>query len=540
MEKMHSLSSASFASRIKSSFSWKWLVLILLIAIISCIRFRLLGFPLERDEGEYAYFGQLILQGIPPYKLAFHMKFPGVYFIYAGIMFIFGQTASAIHLGLLFVNAATIILVYFISKKLAGQAQGLIAAAVYGILSLSISILGFAAHATHFLVLFAMCATLILLNALEQGKGILYLFAGLLFGFAVLMKQSAVFFFPFALFCTIIQVVRKKLSFKSGFFYVAMLLLGFILPIFGLCVVLYMTGVFPRFWFWTVVYLKEYAAVIPLKDAPFKFYDALLKVIDGFSLIWVLSLSGLVLMFFDRRLSGKKHIILSLALFSFLSICPGYNFREHYFVLLLPAAALLAGIAIGYLGTALGKIKFFAVVLFAFAVLPGITVQRDYLFFKAPALLSRDVYGESPFPESIEIAKYISSHSADDETIAILGSEPQIYFYAKRRAASGYIYMYPLMEGHKYSLAMQQEMAREIEEANPRFLIFVNTPSSWLFGENYEKYIFGWFERFIRSRSYKPVGIVDISADKTAYRWGKEIAGYRTRSLSNVIIFERP
>ena len=41
------------------------------------IRIRFLAIPLERDEGEYAYAGQLMLQGIPPYRLAYNMKFPG-------------------------------------------------------------------------------------------------------------------------------------------------------------------------------------------------------------------------------------------------------------------------------------------------------------------------------------------------------------------------------------------------------------------------------------------------------------------------------
>ena len=37
------------------------------LALVAVARLRLLAFPLERDEGEYAYAGQLILQGIPPY-----------------------------------------------------------------------------------------------------------------------------------------------------------------------------------------------------------------------------------------------------------------------------------------------------------------------------------------------------------------------------------------------------------------------------------------------------------------------------------------
>jgi len=51
--------------------------LALTILSFALIRFRLRDMPLERDEGEYAYAGQLILEGIPPYHLAYNMKFPG-------------------------------------------------------------------------------------------------------------------------------------------------------------------------------------------------------------------------------------------------------------------------------------------------------------------------------------------------------------------------------------------------------------------------------------------------------------------------------
>jgi hypothetical protein len=76
------------------------------------IRIRLLAIPLERDEGEYAYAGQLMLRGIPPYQLAYNMKFPGVYAAYALIISIFGQTNVGIHLGLLIANMATILIVF--------------------------------------------------------------------------------------------------------------------------------------------------------------------------------------------------------------------------------------------------------------------------------------------------------------------------------------------------------------------------------------------------------------------------------------------
>jgi hypothetical protein len=48
-----------------------WCALVVIVfALVIAIRIRLLRIPLERDEGEYAYAGQLMLQGIPPSKLA--------------------------------------------------------------------------------------------------------------------------------------------------------------------------------------------------------------------------------------------------------------------------------------------------------------------------------------------------------------------------------------------------------------------------------------------------------------------------------------
>src|SRR5512133_3089225 len=108
-------------------FAW-WALATIVFALIVAIRIRLLGIPLERDEGEYAYAGQLILQGIPPYKLAYNMKFPGTYAAYALIMSLFGQTISGIHLGLLLVNTATSALIFLLGRHLMNNSTAGIAA----------------------------------------------------------------------------------------------------------------------------------------------------------------------------------------------------------------------------------------------------------------------------------------------------------------------------------------------------------------------------------------------------------------------------
>src|SRR5438128_8526512 len=118
-----------------------WALGVIVFGVTVAIRIRLLGIPLERDEGEYAYAGQLMLQGIPPYKLAYNMKFPGTYAAYAVIMSIFGQTITGIHLGLLLVNTATIVLIFFLGQRLFSLTGGVAAATTYAVLSLSQSVL---------------------------------------------------------------------------------------------------------------------------------------------------------------------------------------------------------------------------------------------------------------------------------------------------------------------------------------------------------------------------------------------------------------
>ena len=102
------------------------------------------------------------------------------------------------------------------------------------------------------------------------------------------------------------------------------------------------------------------------------------------------------------------------------------------------------------------------------------------------------VYGDSPFPESFRIADYLREHTSPDDKIAVLGSEPEIYFYSRRHSATGYIYTYPLMEPQKYARRMQEEMIREIEQRNPKYLVSVVMNDSWLQRPGSDPLIFTW------------------------------------------------
>jgi hypothetical protein len=530
--------------------------LILIILFVVFVRLRLLEFPLERDEGEYAYMGQLILQGIPPYLTAYNMKFPGTYAMYASIMAVFGQDIQGIHLGLTLINCASVIMVYLLARKFIAEPGSIMASAAYALLSLSPSVLGFAAHATHFVVLPALGGVLVFLHAITSGRLRTYFLSGNLLGLALLMKQPGVFFFLFAIIYTLYahftDISRTtegahytRNSPKRLFFNLGSLSLGAALPLLLTVIWLHFAGSLGRFWFWTFQYAAKYGSQVPISEAFNIFKANLTAVTDGFLYLWIMAFFGIFTLLFHKGLRGKRVFIALFFFFSFLTICPGFYFRSHYFITLLPAVSILIGLFAEWLSdrsVALfktPKTALFGITLFILAAGSGIAYEGEYLFREEPVKLSRKIYGANPFPESIEIAKFIKTQSGPADRIAIFGSEPQIFFYSDRQSATGYIYTYSLMERHDYALGMQKEMIEEVTSSEPKFIVLVSVDTSWLMRPDSEKYIFGWFNNYIRA-NYKLAGLADIISDEiTVYKWYSDAQQYAFQSPHRVLIFER-
>jgi 4-amino-4-deoxy-L-arabinose transferase-like glycosyltransferase len=503
-------------------FSW-FVLAVIVFGVVIAIRTRLLAIPLERDEGEYAYAGQLMLQGIPPYKLAYNMKFPGTYAAYAVIMSMFGQTIAGIHVGLLLVNAATVTLIFFIGRRLMNTTAGLVAALSYSILSVCPSVLGFAAHASHFVMLPVLGGTLLLLH--ERGRPQLgRLFAsGLLFGLALVMKQPGAFFIPFAAVCLISKGLRHRLGLPGLSLRILIFSCGVILPFAITCLLLVRAGVFKQFWFWTIDYARQYGSLVPVTQAPHIFLRTAQEVIGANWALWMLAGVGVVAGSWNQRVRASTAFLLLFLLFSGFALCPGFYFRHHYFVFALPVISLLVGAAICALSEILGgrmlAVTFVPLVLVAAALSWPILSYKKLFFEVSPAEASRMIYPESPFPESIRIGDYVREHTNPDDTIAVLGSEPQIYFYSRRHSATGYIYTYALMEPQKYAHQMQEEMIREIERASPKFLVSVLMNDSWLQRPASDRLIFTWANEYT-AQNYSAAGFVNITPAGSDYYFG--------------------
>jgi len=525
---------------------WDIILLAFIIALAALLRSGLLSVPLERDEGEYAYTAQLILQGIPPYAETYSMKMPGIYAVYAFFLMLFGQTHTGIHLGLLLVNILTIALLFLLARQTFDPLAAVVTCATFAILSLNDSLQGISANAEHFVVFAAVAGTLLLFRAITLERPKLLLWSGCFFGLGFLIKQHGLAFVAFAcLYLLICDLKSRPILWRQRFYRWLLFLIGVVLP-FGLtCLLLLILGVFDKFWFWTFAYARQYVTAVPFPVGVELLKLNLMPILASSAFIFLLAGIGLILLFFHWNSYLDKTFVLLFSLFSWLAVCPGLYFRPHYFVLTLPSVALLVGICLSSLDKLTAKKNTYSLrkvvplLLLSFSLLHSVWYQRDYLFRFTPTMVARHVYGYEPFPESLEIAKYIKENSSEHDRIAVLGSEPQIYFYAKRRAATGYLYTYPLMEPQPYAREMQQEMIGEIESAHPEFLVLVHVRTSWLERPNSEKMIFTWSKSY-RQKHYKLVGIIDIlSTEKTVSRWGDECAGYVPRSRYWLAVFQR-
>jgi hypothetical protein len=153
--------------------------------------------------------------------------------------------------------------------------------------------------------------------------------------------------------------------------------------------------------------------------------------------------------------------------------------------------------------------------------------------------LTRSVYDHNPFIEAVEIGRYLEAHTDPGDRIAVLGSEPEILFYARRRSATGYIYMYPLMERQPFAPRMQDEVIREIEAARPLYLVFVGVAQSWAGQPDSDPRVLTWANAYTAA-CYDRVGIADIDPVRgTSIRWDADSRDYQPQSSYMVLTFRR-
>lgn len=458
------------------------LFLVVLLATV-VVRLRLLYMPLERDEGEYAYVGCLLLNGGVPYLDAANMKWPGIYAAYAMIMALFGEHAAGIHFGLLLCTTASSVLVYRIGNRLSRFPVGAFAGAFHAVLALSPLQYGLAGHATNFVTVAALAGFDLLLQRPSRRRVLL---AGTCFGMAALMKQPGIFFAASAVLWCLYR--RQRTGCRTALSVVRdipMLILGILLPLGATALIIYLSGAWDAFVLWTVRYAIEYSSICTPLDFMERFVSWAALTFSYSTGLNVLSALGGGALLLQRT---KRRACVPVALFSIAAIAAatsGWACRLHYLVPAMPGIALTAAFGVQVLQRAVGRLRtslarWTHAVIALLALAEPIFGWWSLYFVLSPEDANTAIYSDyQPFVQSVPIGEYLRARCSPSGKIAILGSEPQIAFYAQRPLATRFLYIYPLVERTASAPGFVRTFLDDFTRSQPDYVVLVFSRFSW-------------------------------------------------------------
>lgn len=518
--------------------------LFLLLVLVTIIRLNFLDFPFERDEGLYAHFASLILDGKLPYEAFYDPKPPGLFYSYAFIMAVFGQTAQGLHLGFLLVNLASIVFIYLIANKLWSGIAAIASAIAFAVLSLTPHAGGLSVLSEHLVVFWSVTGLYLLILATEKGNNRLLVASGLAFGFSLFVKQNGIFFIAAAAFYMLYYL---KLEAKSTWVQTIkrLAVFGFcaLLPSLLLALYLVVNGLGDEYYYWAIKY-PAYLQDVSLAEGWKLLQATLPNLLGAYWIWWLLALIGAVLLAFVKD-TKTKVLLISFSFFSFLSIAPRLTFHGHYFLFLFPAFALLVGLLFSSIKEFLSK-KTGKGIAFSFTsiALMGILAfqlifQKETYFKPNHEALMKEIYGINPFLETKVIAKKVEQLAKEGDQMVVYGGEMQLYFYTGLDAPTKHLYGPYLVDGTPEENQRQREFIEDVEYTKPRFFVAVNHPLTWVIkGRAKDKPVFHWYSNFIKN--YQLIGLAEMNqGEPSQYIWGANLESKELQADFNIFVWYR-
>lgn len=546
----------SFVDKIKQRFTnmsteekVAYGLLAIIIILVYSIRSKLLSLPFERDEGAYAYYGKMILEGKVPYVDFYEQKLPGVFYFYAMIVKLFGSTVEELHTGFIWVNIISVIFIYLAAKKLYSPFAGVIAAVTFGIVSLTPFLSGFTIQSEHGVALWTCIGLYFYALSDKSDKNWILYVMGVFMGLAFMTKTTGLYMaFAGGLIVLSDNFFKKtglKKTIVKAFIYTA----GVVTVGLFFLALIAAKGSFNEMVYWAYeLPFKYYSTRIPWEQGKQYLQLYYQMITKDYKFFWIhgyLALPLLLVRTIDVRYKIAAVIVFGLC---FYAIFPGNYFYGHYWIQIMPGLALASGLTFHLIHKTLTdrlKLKFkwipYAYLgVFGILVFNHLSSQKSYYFHPNPDRIVKTVYGGNPFPESMEIAKHLNTISKPEDQVAIIGSEPEVFIYTNKTSPTRHIFFSTIVAELPQHKGWQREFVADIEKAKPKYILFYNVAISLLVQQNTDKYVFEWSNKYITD-NYKTIGIVDMPDNAApTYIWGEaNVATYKQVGPNIIYLFER-
>jgi 4-amino-4-deoxy-L-arabinose transferase-like glycosyltransferase len=475
-----------------------------LVLIVTALRAPLLSIPLERDEGEYAYIAWRLGHNELPYRDWFDQKPPAVFFAYRVALTLPFESIRAIHfVGLLFAAASTCAL-FFLGLRFMDRFWAWLGAALFAFLSLDPLVQGTAANTELFMLCPLIFSQIAFFTAATKNRrNVLSMtLAGALIGIAFMFKQVAVVNW-FLLIVSYPIFIGGKNRWRGAVKFAAWSAIG-LLTVAGL-VVLYFwrLGGLPEFLDNVFMHNLKYIGVVGTSERIEYCWGTLTILARTQAIVWTFAVIGLVALLRSSRV--KAAIFLAGWLItSAMGVSASGYFFPHYFQQLLPPLALAAAAG----GERLAAVKFWKVIpvwgrratlILVLTALPAIMLW-PFLFIYTPAEAVRKIYPGNFFAEMPEFARGIETVTPPEARVFIFGAEPELLFYAHRRSATRYIFLFPLYGPYDKIREKQLAAAREVEHAAPSTAVYL--PNALFFAAGTDQYFTEWSLSYLRDNFY--------------------------------------
>jgi hypothetical protein len=470
------------------------------IALVLLRALPSLRYPLGRDQATYCVVAQGLLHGQLLYRDLWDNKPPGIFYVYALIVRIFGPVMWSIGIVDILSLLAISICIFYFAKRYLGAPAAAIAVVFYAMWHCSWGYIH-AAQPEVFLMLFVFLAYFLLMSAKARNSSHDFA-AGLMCGAAFWVKYNAALFFLVLAFLPYLDLsrfdeqprrVRLTVSWQMWFERMLVVAAGFLLTAVAVLTYFWWAGDWPALREVQFEVLPRYAATFVTRIPHYN--------------LWVIQLTQLHLGPWAEAAFGgalavawwRKQLrvvapVLTTALAGYASTASQVRFSSYSFETAYPFFAMLWGYVIVktcegfvYLRESFARRRWRVpgVLLWLLAAELVYYPLPDRAFevadeYKSLARWARNAhlsYEEYAFPHSLEklhdqmvIIDYVEKNSAPGDGVFVWGTAPLINFLAQRSNPSRFVSNLALISPWGPA-RWRQDLIRELDRNPPRFIV---------------------------------------------------------------------